>query len=94
MGYLVILELIVNILINLGIMMILGAYQSLQSPYYSWYRFYDYPKLYECWWGFSNMPNVDELNPVIWTILLEDKNSVINKWLKLRCRRMEIRCSR
>lgn len=41
----------------------IGAYQSLQSPYYRWYRFSDHPNLYDCWWGFGNMPNVDELNP-------------------------------
>nr|WP_207746025.1 alpha-amylase family glycosyl hydrolase [Clostridium sp. D53t1_180928_C8] len=61
----------------------LGAYQSLQSPYYRWYRFNDYPKLYETWWGFSNMPNVDELNPSYLDYIIRGKNSVIEKWLKL-----------
>ena len=61
----------------------LGAYQSLQSPYYRWYRFNDYPKLYETWWGFSNMPNVDELNPSYLDYIIRNKNSVIEKWLKL-----------
>ena len=61
----------------------LGAYQSLQSPYYRWYRFNDYPKLYETWWGFSNMPNVDELNPSYLDYIIRGENSVIEKWLKL-----------
>ena len=61
----------------------LGAYQSLQSPYYRWYRFNDYPNLYETWWGFSNMPNVDELNPSYLDYIIRNDNSVIEKWLKL-----------
>lgn len=61
----------------------LGAYQSLQSPYYRWYKFNDYPKLYESWWGFSNMPNVDELNPSYLDYIIRKKDSIIEKWLKL-----------
>ena len=61
----------------------LGAYQSLQSPYYRWYRFNDYPNLYETWWGFSNMPNVDELNPSYLDYIIRNDNSVIEKWLSL-----------
>lgn len=61
----------------------LGAYQSLQSPYYRWYRFNDYPKLYETWWGFSNMPNVDELNPSYLDYIIRNDNSVIEKWISL-----------
>ena len=61
----------------------LGAYQSLQSPYYRWYIFNDYPNLYESWWGFSNMPNVDELNPSYLDYIIRQDNSIIEKWLKL-----------
>lgn len=61
----------------------LGAYQSLQSPYYRWYRFNDYPNLYETWWGFSNMPNVDELNPNYLDYIIRNDNSIIEKWLSL-----------
>ncbi len=61
----------------------LGAYQSLQSPYYRWYRFNDYPNLYETWWGFSNMPNVDELNPSYLDYIIRNNNSVIEKWISL-----------
>lgn len=61
----------------------LGAYQSLESPYYMWYRFNDYPNLYETWWGFSNMPNVDELNPSYLDYIIRNDNSIIEKWLSL-----------
>lgn len=61
----------------------LGAYQSLQSPYYRWYRFNDYPDLYEAWWGFSNMPNIDELNPSYLDYIIRDDNSIVEKWIRL-----------
>jgi len=41
----------------------LGAYQSKESPYYHWYRFTDYPRKYESWWGFDTLPCVDEKSP-------------------------------
>ena len=45
--------------------------------------FNDYPNLYESWWGFSNMPNVDELNPSYLDYIIRQDNSIIEKWLKL-----------
>ena len=36
-----------------------GAYQSPDSPYYSWYHFNEYPDDYECWWGIPILPRVD-----------------------------------
>ena len=60
----------------------IGAYQSLQSPYYRWYRFSDYPNLYDCWWGFGNMPNVDELNPSYLEYIISGKNSIVKRWIR------------
>lgn len=40
-----------------------GAYQSVDSPYYHWYHFMDYPQKYDCWWGFDSLPCVNELAP-------------------------------
>ena len=39
-----------------------GAYQSENSPYYSWYHFWG-NKEYESWGGIDTLPNVDENNP-------------------------------
>jgi pullulanase len=61
----------------------LGAYQSLNSPYYRWYKFHNYPNIYECWWGFSNMPNVDELNPSYLEYIVKSEDAIVKKWLKL-----------
>lgn len=41
----------------------LGAYQSLESPFYAWYRFTEYPQQYESWWGIADLPNVEEQTP-------------------------------
>ena len=40
----------------------LGAYQSKESPYYSWYRFRNFPDDYESWWGIRILPSVDSAN--------------------------------
>ncbi|MBD7913457.1 MULTISPECIES: glycoside hydrolase family 13 protein [Clostridium] len=61
----------------------LGAYQSKESPYYSWFRFKEYPDSYDCWWGFDNQPNVDELNPSYLNYIVTGKESIVSKWLKL-----------
>lgn len=61
----------------------IGAYQSKDSPYYDWYRFWNYPNEYECWWGFKNQPNVEELNHSYMDYIIWNKDSVIAKWLKL-----------
>ncbi|GKU27714.1 glycoside hydrolase family 13 protein [Clostridium folliculivorans] len=61
----------------------LGAYQSKDSKYYEWYRFRDYPHDYESWWGFENLPNVDELNPSYMDYIINKDDSVLSKWMNL-----------
>ncbi|MBP2654050.1 MAG: 4-alpha-glucanotransferase [Firmicutes bacterium] len=60
-----------------------GAYQSPDSPYYSWYRFSHYPDEYESWWGIGTLPNVDEMNLSYRDFILHSKNSVIKHWQRL-----------
>jgi 4-alpha-glucanotransferase len=60
----------------------LGAFQSKFSPFYSWYRFVNYPHEYESWWGIGNLPNVDELNPDYLYYIIEAKKSIAARWLK------------
>ncbi|WP_315307871.1 glycoside hydrolase family 13 protein [Pseudoramibacter alactolyticus] len=59
-----------------------GAYQSKKSPYYSWYRFSDYPDEYESWWGIGNMPNVEELDPAYQAYIFGDDNAIVRKWTR------------
>lgn len=59
-----------------------GAFQSKDSPYFSWYTFINYPDKYESWWGFDTLPNVNELDRSFTEYIAEGKNSVIKKWLR------------
>lgn len=40
----------------------LGAYQSKESPYYSWYDFRRFPDEYSCWWNIPILPRVNSEN--------------------------------
>jgi 4-alpha-glucanotransferase len=60
----------------------LGASQSVDSPYYSWYRFSRYPDEYESWWGIDTLPNVNELEPSYQDFIVDRENSVVKYWMK------------
>ncbi|MBQ8322033.1 MAG: glycoside hydrolase family 13 protein [Clostridia bacterium] len=36
-----------------------GAYNSKNSPYYSWYDFQNFPDEYTCWWGIPILPRIN-----------------------------------
>lgn len=57
---------------------LVGAYQSKESNYYSWYKFIDYPNKYESWWGIETLPAVNQESSFSDFITKE----VIKKWLK------------
>lgn len=61
----------------------IGAYQSVKSPYYSWYRFRKHPNDYECWWGVDTLPNVNELDPSYKEFIATGEDSVTKHWLRL-----------
>ena len=58
-----------------------GACESKDSPYYPWYRFYDYPHTYECWWNFETLPDVEETEPS-YTEFIQGENGVLRTWLR------------
>lgn len=58
-----------------------GAYQSQNSPYVSWYRFKEYPKKYDSWWGDKSLPEIDEKNPTYLDFIIEGQDSVLCHWL-------------
>lgn len=58
----------------------IGAYQGESSPYYNWYNFNQYG--YECWWGFENLPNVNETHPD-YMEFITGQNGVLPYWQKL-----------
>ncbi len=59
-----------------------GAYQSRDSKYYNWYRFINYPNVYESWWGISTLPQVDENNSD-YIDFITGENGVIEHYTKL-----------
>ena len=59
----------------------LGAYQSKDSPYYSWYSFEEFPDKYSSWWGIDILPEVNENSPDYQNFIFE-KGGVLKKWLQ------------
>ena len=59
-----------------------GAYQSQNSKYYSWYNFNKYPFEYECWWGIKTLPSVNE-NNIDYINFITGENGVIEYYTKL-----------
>ncbi len=59
----------------------IGAAQSKDSPYYEWYNFKKYPDEYDCWWGFTAMPNVKETTPSYLDFIINSPNSVVSYWM-------------
>lgn len=58
------------------------AISSIDSPFYSWYRFSKYPTEYDCWWGIKDLPCTNELEPSFLNFIIKDKNSVVSHWMK------------
>ena len=57
-----------------------GAYNSKNSPYFSWFKFNDYPNDYSSWWGISSLPETEE-NDLSFTNFITGENGVIKYWL-------------
>lgn len=58
-----------------------GAYRSVESPYYSWYSFQNWPDKYTGWWGFVTLPEVNECHPAFKEYILGE-NGIVRRWLK------------
>ena len=60
----------------------LGAHQSKESPYYSWYHFSHWPDRYDSWWGIYSLPAVNESEPGYVDYIIENENSIVRRWLE------------
>ncbi len=60
----------------------LGAAQSQESPYYSWFNFRQWPTSYDAWWDFHTLPAVNELHPDYRDYIIRGENSIIRRWLR------------
>jgi len=59
----------------------IGAYQSPNSKYYSWYDFSNYPNEYSCWWGIKTLPQTNENSGYF--DYIAGKNGIINKYMSM-----------
>lgn len=58
-----------------------GAYQSQESDYYSWFNFFEYPNKYDCWWGIDTLPALREENPSYMEFIAGEEG-IGTSWLK------------
>ena len=58
-----------------------GAYHSKESPYFTWYKFIEWPNVYNSWWGFDTLPEVEELSESF-NEYINGENGIIRKWLR------------
>lgn len=59
-----------------------GAYNSKQSPYYSWFDFKDYPDEYTCWWGIDTLPTINK-NSKEYEEFITGDDGVLDRCLKM-----------
>ena len=59
----------------------LGAFQSKESPYFSWYRFHNWPESYQAWWGIDVLPEVEETDPA-YLEYITGENGILRRWLR------------
>ena len=59
-----------------------GAHNSKESPYYSWFTFHNWPHSYNSWWSFDTLPTVNKMDPAFIKFIITDEDSVIAHWLK------------
>ena len=59
-----------------------GAYQSTDSKYYSWFDFQSHPNKYTCWWGIEILPRINPDKPSCRDFFIGD-NGIISKYAKM-----------
>ena len=59
-----------------------GACQGQDSPYFNWFDFRSFPDDYRCWWGFRDLPEVNEENDDWQRFIIRDEDSVVRTWLR------------
>lgn len=58
-----------------------GAYNSKDSEYFSWYKFINYPDDYHAWWGIKLLPEIIEENESYREYIC-GKDGILRKWLR------------
>ena len=60
-----------------------GAFQSKESPFASWYTFYEWPYNYHSWWDFNTLPTINKMAPAFIEYIITGEDSVVAHWMKL-----------
>lgn len=60
-----------------------GAHNSQSSPYYDWYSFKQYLETYDCWWGVTDLPNVNEGSESYQKFILNNDTGVVPFWVRM-----------
>lgn len=60
----------------------IGAYQSKESPYFTWFNFTEWPEKYEAWWGTKTLPQVNEASESFQDFILTGADAVVKKWIR------------
>lgn len=58
-----------------------GAFNSTDSKYFSWYKFDNFPNDYSSWWGIKSLPETNE-DDLSFSNFITGENGVIRYWLK------------
>ena len=59
-----------------------GACQGDKSEFFDWYDFKSFPEDYRCWWGFKDLPEVNETQPSWQHFVISGDDSVVKTWLR------------
>ena len=59
-----------------------GAHASRSSPYFGWFDFRSYPDDYRCWWGFRDLPEVNEEDESWQDYIIRGRDSIVKLWLR------------
>ncbi len=59
----------------------IGAYNSKDSEYFSWYKFIDWPDDYHAWWGIKLLPEVKEEDESYREYICGE-DGILRKWLR------------
>lgn len=60
-----------------------GAYQDINSKYYPWYNFIEFPNKYKSWWGFDNLPDFNKDNPDYENFITDTESGILAYWQDL-----------
>ena len=59
-----------------------GASQSKDSPWFSWYTFEHWPDKYRCWWGIPSLPECDKHDPTYREFIMKEGSGIVPRWLE------------